>query len=145
MVTFWLISTSAKAHSLLCSSTKITFLLETNSTRHEKWVAKRSQLQSSQEQLQFELIHWELYDVKLHKNHSNVLSPLNENRTIHASNGRNTNKLFDDMKIEVERTRISYEKLHEKLHEKDNAILCVQMELGMVKANTSSCFNFSFS
>ncbi len=114
MVTFWLISTSAKAHSLLCSSAKITFLLETNSTRHEKWVAKRSQLQSSQEQLQFEL-------------------------------GRNTNKLFDDMKIEVERTRISHEKLHEKLHEKDNAILCVQMELGVVKANTSSCFNFSFS
>jgi len=37
----------AKAHSSLCSSSaKITFLLETNSARHEKWVAKRSQLQS---------------------------------------------------------------------------------------------------
>jgi len=129
----------ATAHSLLCSSsTKITFLLETNSARHEKCVAKRSQLQ-------FELIHWELYDVKLHKNHSNVLSPLSENITIHASNGRNNNKLVDDMKIEVERIRINYEKLHEKLHEKDNAILCVQMELGVVKANTSSCLNFSFS
>jgi hypothetical protein len=37
----------AKAHLSLCfSSTKITFLLETNSARHEEWVAKRFQLQS---------------------------------------------------------------------------------------------------
>jgi hypothetical protein len=35
----------AKAHLSLCFSfAKITFLLETNSTKHEKWVAKRSQL-----------------------------------------------------------------------------------------------------
>jgi hypothetical protein len=35
----------AKVHLLLCSSfAKITFLLKTNSARHEKWVVKRSQL-----------------------------------------------------------------------------------------------------
>jgi len=44
------------------------------------------------------------------------------------------------MKIKVERTRINYEKLHEKLHEKDNGILCVQMELGEVKANNKFMF-----
>ncbi len=54
-----------------------------------------------------------------------MLSPFSENRTTPTSNERNTNKFFDDMKIEVERTKINYEKLHEELHEKDNAILCV--------------------
>jgi hypothetical protein len=69
-----------------------------------------------------------------------VLSPLSENITILASNGRNTSKFFYDMKTKVERTRINYEKLHEKLHEKDNAILWVQMELGVVKANNKFMF-----
>jgi len=64
-----------------------------------------------------------------------VLSLLDENKTIHASNGRSISKFFDDMKEKVERTMINYEKLHAKLHEKDNAILCVQMELGAVKAH----------
>ncbi len=69
-----------------------------------------------------------------------MLSPRSENKTIFASNGRSINKLFDDMKKEVERTRINCEKLHEKLHEKNNAILCVQMELGVVKANNKFMF-----
>ncbi len=77
----------------------------------------------------------ELYVVELHESRSHVLSPLSENKTIPTSNGRNTNKLFDGMKKEVERTRIDCEKLYEKLHEKNNVILCVQMELGVLEAN----------
>ncbi|CAM6042219.1 unnamed protein product [Sphagnum compactum] len=120
----------AEAHSSLCaSSAKITLLLETNAVRHEEWVAERSQLQS-------ELTHWEQYAAELHKSCSHVLSPLSENRTIPASNGRSSSKLFDDMKKEVERTRINCEELHAKLHEKDNAILRVQMEFGAVKAKS---------
>jgi kinesin family protein 15 len=127
----------AEAHSSLCaSSAKITLLLETNAVRHEEWVAERSQLQSLQEQLQSELTHSEQYAAELHKSCSHVLSPLSENRTIPASNGRSSSKLFDDMKKEVERTRINCEKLHAKLREKDNAILCVQMEFGAVKAKS---------
>lgn len=64
-----------------------------------------------------------------------MLNLLDENKIIHASNGRSISKFFDDMKEKVERTMINCEKLHAKLHEKDNAILCVQMELGAVKAN----------
>ncbi|CAK9267606.1 unnamed protein product [Sphagnum jensenii] len=125
----------AEAHTSLCaSSAKITLLLETNAVRHEEWVAERSQLQSLQEQLQPELTHWEQYAAELHKSCSHVLSPLSENRTIPATNWRSSSKLFDDMKKEVERTRINCEKLHAKLREKDNAILCVQMEFGAVKA-----------
>jgi kinesin family protein 15 len=127
----------AEAHTSLCaSSAKITLLLETNAVRHEEWAAERSQLQSLQEQLQSELTHGEQYAAELHKSCSHVLSPLSENRTIPASNGRSSSKLFDDMKKEVERTRINCEKLHAKLREKDNAILCVQMEFGAVKAKS---------
>ncbi|CAK9213743.1 unnamed protein product [Sphagnum troendelagicum] len=127
----------AEAHTSLCaSSAKITLLLETNAVRHEEWVAERSQLESLQEQLQPELTHWEQYAAELHKSCSHVLSPLSENRTIPTSNWRSSSKLSDDMKKEVERTRINCEKLHAKLREKDNAILCVQMEFGAVKAKS---------
>jgi hypothetical protein len=44
------------------------------------------------------------------------------------------------MKKEVKRTRINCEKLHEKSHEKNNAILCVQLELGVVKADSKFMF-----
>jgi hypothetical protein len=54
--------------------------------------------------------------------------------------GRTLASFFYDMKMEVEKTRINYEKLHEKLHEKDNAIVCVEMELGVVKANNNFMF-----
>jgi FtsZ-binding cell division protein ZapB len=127
----------AEAHTSLCaSSAKITFLLETNAVRHEEWVAERSQLQSLEEQLQLELTHWEQYAAELHKSCSHVLSPLSEYKTILASNWRSSSKLFDDMKKEVEMIRINCEKLHAKLREKNNAILCVQMEFGAVKAKS---------